>query len=55
MSMKGFWGLLGIYIYNLKMKILVTNIKIKFDMCVDTEEALVLGFTYYLIKNLDCL
>jgi hypothetical protein len=49
MSIKGFRGLelmMLQYIYNLKMRIyLVMNIKIKFDMPVDTEEALVLGFT----------
>jgi hypothetical protein len=51
MSMKGFRGLelmilQYIYIYNLKIRIyLVTNIKMKFDMPVDIEEALVLGFT----------
>ena len=49
MSMKGFRGLelmMLQYIYNLKMRIyLVMNIKIKFDMPVDIEEALVLGFT----------
>ena len=47
--MKGFRGLelmMLQYIYNLKMRIyLVMNIKIKFDMSVDTEEALVLVFT----------
>jgi len=49
--MKGFKGLKlmilqYIYIYNLEMRIyLVMNIKIKFDMSVDTEEALVLVFT----------
>jgi hypothetical protein len=51
--MKGFRGLelmillyIYIYIYNLEMRIyLVTSIKMKFDMPIDTEEALVLVST----------